>query len=783
MKTILLGAALCAAVSAGATEPIDRHALVTRHNLECNTLATTLPLGNGEFCFTADATGLQTFAGNAMAHWGWHSFPLPAGWTPDRVPPTGTFQLGRNTGGDSFPKDTAAIRKWMFDNPHRLNLGRLRFCHADGRALATNEISAAKRTLDLWSGTQTAQFEVAGQPVRVETCVDPQRDAVAVRVESPLLARGGLLVTLDFPYASIKSEPWVGDWTQPEQHATKLTRTGERCADFARHLDDTRYHVRLSWSKGAQLVAPTNAPNRKMVIKKALYGGKDAWLDVTDKVLAKIRDGKLSLTPNHGWLGDPLPRQAKQLKLTIETNGREESVVVNDGATFAITPRPTPHEFKLVTAGTNRLEFACAFAAAPVTAEFPGIGKVFAENSKVWKAFWTTGGALDLSGSKDPRWRELERRVVLSQYHTAAMSSGSWPPAETALLGIDSWRGQFHMEMVWWHLAHFALWDRWDRATNALACYQRFTPAARALAEQLGYKGLKWPKSVGPEGRSAPWVGNQVLLWKQPHPLFFAELDYRLHPTRATLEQWRDVVFGTAEHMADYPTRDAATGLYHLSPAMPPSEQGITRDTVFDLAYWRWGLDAAQRWRERLDLPREPQWDDVRKHLAPLPESNGVFVHSAEWFNTYTQRNYEHPDPVGVLGMLPPMEGVDAATAHRTVLKVWETWKWERTWGWDCPWMAMAAARVGEPRIAVEALLKDTARNRFDERGINLGGPCPYLPGNGGLLYAIALMAAGWDPASSGDSAGASRAQQKHAPGFPDDGSWTVKWEGLKPAL
>ena len=51
------------------------------------------------------------------------------------------------------------------------------------------------------------------------------------------------------------------------------------------------------------------------------------------------------------------------------------------------------------------------------------------------------------------------------------------------------------------------------------------------------------------------------------------------------------------------------------------------------------------------------------------------------------------------------------------------------------------------------------------------------------LAAAIALMAAGWDPAPSGDSAGASRAPQKNAPGFPDDGNWTVKWEGLKPAL
>ncbi len=680
---------VASAATMTAAEGIDRHALVTRHNIECNALATTLPLGNGEFCFTADATGLQTFAGNSMAHWGWHSFPLPEGWSADRVPPTGTFQRGRNTGGDIFPKGTETLRKWMFDNPHRMNLGRLRLLHGGGRELATNEISAAARKLDLWSGAQTSRFELGGCEVRVQTCVHSKLDAVAVKIESALIERGELEVALDFPYPALKNEAWVGDFKNAGAHRTTVTRSNTNRARFERQADDARYHVALAWSTGGTLMdAPAGS-----------------------------------------------------------------------------------HLFRLSARGANSIELLCAFGREPLPAELPSFGETRRAAAASWAGFWTSGGAVDLSASKDSRWRELERRIVLSQYHAAAQSSGSWPPAETALLGTDPWRGQFHMEMVWWHLAHFALWDRWDRADQALGCYQRFMPAARALAEQLGYRGLKWPKSVGPEGRSAPWVGNQVLLWKQPHPIFFAELEYRLRPTRATLEKWRDIVFGTAEHMADYPTRDAASGFFSLTPAMPPSEQGITRDTVFDLAYWRWGLDAAQRWRERLGLAREPHWDDVRRHLAPLPVDDGVFVHSAEWHDTYTKRAWEHPDPVGVLGMLPPIEGVDAATARRTVLKVWQTWNWNRTWGWDCPWMAMAAARVGEPRIAVEALLKDSTRNRFDERGINVGGPCPYLPGNGGLLYAVAMMAAGWDGAPD-----------KPSPGFPDDGSWVVKWENLKKA-
>src|SRR5687768_775840 len=72
---------------------IDRHALVTRHNptLRRADLLSPLSLGNGEFAFTADITGLQTFPrfydrdDNAQSgrgatplvtqsQWGWHSY-------------------------------------------------------------------------------------------------------------------------------------------------------------------------------------------------------------------------------------------------------------------------------------------------------------------------------------------------------------------------------------------------------------------------------------------------------------------------------------------------------------------------------------------------------------------------------------------------------------------------------------------------------------------------------------------------------------------------------------
>ncbi|HUD49426.1 MAG TPA: hypothetical protein VMR33_21550 [Candidatus Baltobacteraceae bacterium] len=81
-------------------------------------------------------------------------------------------------------------------------------------------------------------------------------------------------------------------------------------------------------------------------------------------------------------------------------------------------------------------------------------------------------------------------------------------------MGIDAWAGRFHMEMVRWHLAHYALWNRWPLATNALDCYQRFVPAARALAAQLDsrescfWKVRSWDEA----GEPSPW--SKTACWE-----------------------------------------------------------------------------------------------------------------------------------------------------------------------------------------------------------------------------------------------------------------------------
>lgn len=210
-----------------------------------------------------------------------------------------------------------------------------------------------------------------------------------------------------------------------------------------------------------------------------------------------------------------------------------------------------------------------------------------------------------------------------------------------------------------------------------------------------------------------------------------------------------------------------------MIPAQENHPAAETWNPTFELAYWRFGLSLAQRWRERLGMKRDPAWDDVIARLSPLPVKDGVYLAHENCPQTFTERNYDHPSMLGALGVLPGGQ-VDRETMRRTLIRVMREWQWDRTWGWDYPLTAMTAARLGEPGIAVDALLMPAPKNRYLPNGHNWQRdnlPC-YLPGNGGLLYAAAMMAAGWQGAP-----------HRHAPGFPSDGSWTVRWQNLSPAI
>ncbi|RYX82978.1 DUF3395 domain-containing protein [bacterium] len=668
----------------------------------------------------------------------------------------------------------------MHGNPHRINLGRvgLSLTKSDGTPATPSDLKDTRQELDLWSGLVTSHFTLEDQPVTVVTACHPSQDTVAARIESPLVKAGRLNVFLDFPGDDTNQfNNFVGNWDKPAHPETKMALNGQHANFTRRYSGDTgdAYHAVLSWQGKATLrpVDDNESVTLPLIIQKAEYGSTDKWFDVTAILTNAIRGNRLTIRAINSLLGDPTPQKSKRLKVTYTLEGQQHSVEVAENQELKIQTPPGRERFTLQPAkDATSLSFVCTFA--PKTPPRTTATATFAASRKHWPAFWNSGGAIDLSGSKDPRWKELERRIVLSQYLMETNEAGSLPPQESGLVN-NGWYGRFHFEMIWWHAAHWALWNRFPQMQGNVSVYRKFHALSQQLAKEQGYMGARWPKCTGPDGHEWPLPVHALLIWQQPHPIFFAELDYRAHPTKATLEKWRSIVEDTGAFMASYPFFDEKKGHYVLGPPLyvvsENTEASTTQNPAFELGYWRFGLRVAQQWRQRLGEPRHADWDKVLNGLSPLPQQDGLYVLQDGVQDMWTKWNFEHPALIGTYGMLPG-DGVDKETMRRTFAKVRETWDFNHTWGWDFPMLAMTAAKLGEPDKAIDMLLHSAGGFQFDERGLATGGPFPYFPSNGALLYTVALMAAGWDGAP-----------QKHAPGFPDNGQWSVRYENLSPAL
>lgn len=695
---VSVGSAACGlAQGVGTTGAIDRHALVSRHDVEVHEADPmgAMAVGNGEFAFNFDVTGLQSFPEyyaktmpvGILSTWGWHNFPNPEGYTLEKFKMQTVKKYDRefvfpasSTGKDAPPDAT-----YLRENENRFGLGRigLEMTRADGSKVAIGDLKKIDQRLDLWGGTLTSSFEVDGVAVRVETAAHPERDEVGVRIESALIGEGRLKVRLAFPYAAHSFGPDYQDWEHPDAHVTVMTRRGSTGADFARTMDDVRYSVRARWSAGASLA----------------------------------ETGK--------------------------------------------------HQFLLSGKG-DHIELTTWFSPAKIQGEADSVAAVQAASRAHWKQYWMSGGAIDLSGNDDPRAAELERRIVLSQYVMAVHDAGSLPPQETGL-GVNSWYGKFHMEMYWWHAAHWALWGHPEILEKSLGGLTRLMPPGRAMAKREGCEGVKWSKMTDPSGVESPSGVGPTLVWQQPHPIYLAELVWRARKDKATLEKYKDIVFETADYMATFVDYDAARKQYVLGPGINSADEKHTDlahnlNPTMELAYWKWALETAQEWRVRLGMARDEQWQKVIDGMATPVVRNGIYPAME-----IPVENSPSTMTTFMYGALPG-RGIDKDAMRNTLHRVAHADAPQNSVTWGTAMMAMTAARLGEPETAIQLLVGKYEQNPFRASGYTVRRPDQtpmYMPANGGWLAAVAMMAAGWD----GDTG--------HAPGFPK--GWKVRYEGLQP--
>lgn len=711
---------ICAAITANAAL-IDRQALVTRHNPVIRSVDVDAPLtvGNGGFAFTVDITGLQTFAEH-YHRWG-------------------------------VPTETQSRWCWVSDpNPNNYTL-------ADASRDFTN---AAGQIVSL----PTKQSSPAGDWLRK----NPRSHPLGQILLDYTKADGSPLKPEDIQEPEQTLDLWRGVITSRYEIEGKPVKVTTVC-----HPQYDLVAVRIE----SELVA-----QGKLSAKLAFPRGHDIATKNTpalDWSQPEAHETKV-IRPGPGWAW--LQRRVLDTHYEVIIDWRF-------GIKFS---EIKPHEFKI--ASTNRqsvLEFSVSFYPGPaLPSMWPVMETTIAASAAHWENFWRKSAAIDFSGSTDPRAKQIEERVILSRYLMAVQMAGEVPPQESGLT-CNTWYGKHHTEMIWWHAAHFALWGNDELLAKNLQWYQRQLPAAQVLAKERGLRGARWAKMTGPEMRESPG-GNPLIVWNQPHMIYLAELLYRNSPTQQTLERYRELVLETAECLASMVHFDEARKAYVLGPplwiAQEIYDQATSQNPSFELAYWRWALETAQHWRERLGMRHEKKWDHIIQNLAPVPQKDGKYValesHPDTWDNIDSR--HDHPTMLAPLGILPGT-GVDRATMERTLDAVLETWDWEtKIWGWDYPMIAMTAARLGRPETAVEILLREGPNNRYLPNGhcpqrsdeAMARNPKPgarkreiavYLPANGAFLSAVAMMAAGWD------------GNTNNAPGFPKDGKWQVRVEGVRP--
>ena len=676
---------------------IDRKDLVSRNNPHLTTADTlgALSVGNGEFAFTADITGLQTFPTEyskgiplgTQSQWGWHSFPNVNGYNHNETLKEFDFGRGRKElyavqFSEKGRQQEAA--DYFRANPHRLHLGSVGLELKDA---SLSDIKNPDQTLDMWNGVIFSNFEVNNSSYRVVTAAHPDKDMIAARIKT----KGtNPAVKFHFPYPTGMHTDDACNWNAPDKHTSVIIQQTAYSAIIKRELDSTVYYVNIQWENKAQLIEKTK-------------------------------------------------------------------------------------NYFVLQSDDNKLNFTCQFTSQQPQTNNPTTAQTFTDARKYRNNFWKNGAAVDFSACTDPRAKELERRVVLSQYLLAVQCSGSTPPQETGLI-YNSWYGKFHLEMIWWHQVQFALWNRPEMLEKTLRWYKTAEPVAREIAKRQGFEGVRWMKMTDPTASEAPSGVGSFLIWQQPHFIYMAELIYRARKNPETIKKYYDLVQKSAEFMYSFATYDKEKDRFVLKGIIPAQETLRASETVnppFELSYWHFVLELAQQWRERNGEKRKAEWDNLINKLSPLAFNEDHLYLAAETAtDTYSDIRFtsDHMAVLGALGMLPANKLIRQEYMKNTLNWIWDNWNWNKTWGWDYAMTAMNAARLGEPDKAVGALLMDKRTNTYLVNGHNYQDARlrVYLPGNGGLLTAVAMMCAGWD-GSKGEN-----------PGFPKDGKWNVKWEGLQ---
>jgi len=337
--------------------------------------------------------------------------------------------------------------------------------------------------------------------------------------------------------------------------------------------------------------------------------------------------------------------------------------------------------------------------------------------------------------------------------------------------------GKTQPELAWWHFAHWERWGKWDRVGGVVPyLYKQALPGAIQKAKSLGYEGARWNRMDDEVAASSHSATNPISIWQQPHPFYFAELEYQAESNNETLQKWHIVLEETAKFMMSFVRFNSTTTKYDLPApihsmdmmSMNADDKDV-RNPPFELAYWRFGLDIMAKWYDRQGFPVPANITKFYNGLAPFPMMDGSYIRfegvDDMWSNSKSVSN--HPAFAGMFGMLPPDPRLNMTAFQHSMAIVYGGWRITSNHTWDFPMLAMTAARSGDSSRAVDLLLHDTFV--FNQAGMSIAkeSTTPHFASSGGLLMAVAMLANGW--------------KELHGRHWPKD--WVCESEGFNPGL
>jgi hypothetical protein len=613
-------------------------------------------------------------------------------------------------------------------------------------------------------------------PVTVRTTVDPDIDLVAVDIAC---ADGGscpLALQLAFAYGSDTRSG--ADWSKPAAHSTFVAlntsggANGYGRVTLLRTLDSDAYRVDCAFDGGLVFVAVPDSGPHVFEFRAATSGAGARWTAVSVSCLFSPRLN-----------GD----------LAFPVGGSTPWLVAKAALTRALLAADAQLPLFSVVAAASRLAWAAfwgggAFLDLASGSRDPAAFEL--ERRVVLSRYLMRANS---AGAEPPQETGLLCNSWSGKHHNEMRF---WHLAHWALWGEPELLARsdaFFFEQLE-NASAFAAFEgyagaHWPKETATVANRSGID------VPWLGLDFAPWPFGGAANGSLMVWespqVANALVIWQQPHVIWLADAQRRAanasggdEAALAVVRAQAPLVFATADYLSarvffNESAGASGAGEWWLGPPVLGGQEcgdpTKTYNPVFEIVYIGLALDIANEFRVALGLPPSALYAAVASNLAPLHTDPAAPADAPRYTfddtcvcqllaggaqNASCEKAWvpaagsnckglaDHPLMLGILGMINGRAhgdryGVDVETANNTLMGVWENWPhWKGAWGWDDSLLASAMARLGwSPEAIVGGPLADP-KFPYYANGHTLCCPV-YLPGNGGLLLSIALLAAG----------------------------------------